>query len=298
MIKFLRPHPQQEQKSHNNESAFITSLLNLVKIESDSPPKGLPLLFIHTTPLDHIYLYQSILSANLTWRRDLWFIDLPGHGKSPPLPKNANLMTICDAIKATVETQRLNEYVVYGHGFGGMIAQCLVATDNHCQGGIFANTAADARYRKQMAWRIRDKMPTTLRSVMDQYRGKLDDKSLRARFTLGLAAYFPEVDHERAKQIMDAAQSIGTEAYTIIGHRIIPHFDMRDKLLVVKKTCLVVVGEKDIIPKENGLLILNALSDGHLMEFDNYGHFPMLENPEEYWRKIKEWLDTYHAPQQ
>ncbi len=292
MIKFLRHQSRQNHEKHNEASAQILSPLNMVRLSSKSPLKSTPMLLIHTTPLDHIYLYQSIRDADLSWNFDLWFLDLPGHGDSPSMPKTASLKTICDAIRLTLEKHGVDDYVVYGHGFGGMIAQCLVATDSHCIAGIFSNTAADARYRKQMAWNIRDKMPITVRSVMDQYRGKLDDKSLRARFTLGLAAYFPEVNHEKAKQIMDAAQSIGTEAYTIIGHRIIPHFDMRDKLLVVKKPCLVVVGENDIIPKENGLLILNALSDGHLLEFDKYGHFPMLENANDYWGKIKKWLES------
>ncbi len=296
MIKFL-PHRPRQSHDHEEMPAQISSPLNVVRLESNSFDKAIPLLLIHTTPLDHVYLHQSLVSANTSWNRDLLFLDLPGHGGSPPLPETADLRTICGAINSTLEGLGLENYVVYGHGFGGMIAQCLVATDEHCQGGIFSNTAADARYRKQMAWRIRDKFPITVRSVMDQYRGKLDDKSLRARFTLGLAAYFPEVDHERAKQIMDAAQFIGTEAYTIIGYRIIPHFDMRDKLLVVRKPCLVVVGENDVIPKENGLLILNALSEGHLMEFDEYGHFPMLENPKEYWEEIRKWLETHHGSQ-
>ena len=88
---------------------------------------GIPFLALHGMPLDRsaaIYEYEQVLSKRSGWQRI--YVDLPGHGESPPAPwppsDDRVLDVLVDFIDATVGDSHL---VVAGTSYGGMIARGL-----------------------------------------------------------------------------------------------------------------------------------------------------------------------------
>ena len=265
-----------------------------ILVNKETNTSNIPLILFHTTPLDSNYLKQSILASGIDFGRDLYFIDLPGHGGSPDFPPDTTLSDLVDFIVKEFRRNSLNSrnYVIFGHGvFGGMLAQLVFAKDDMSVGGIFSNTCADNLYRKEMAWNIRDKFSKTLKMVFEQHQGKTDEKSLRAKFTISLAAYFPEINHEEAKRLMDESKRVGVKAYLYFAANMLPFFDSRDLLSKKDAPVLIIHTLKDVMPKDRKLAMFNILKKGEFLELGEYGYFPMIENPKDYWGQVKNWLD-------
>ncbi len=254
----------------------------------------IPLVLFHATPLDHKYLKNTILESGINLNRPLIFVDLPGHGQSCDIPKESNLKDLENFVLKQLKEKgiSIDRYFVYGHGvFGGMIAQMVFAKDNNCIGGIFSNTSPDPIYRKIMAWNIREKFSKTLKYAFQQYEGKTDEKSMRVKFTMSLAAYFPKMNHEKAKELLDNSYRIGIEGYKTFAVNMLPFFDTKDALIKKKAPSLIIISNKDVLPRERQLVLLNALNQGELVELKENGHFPMIEDPVGYWKIVKKWLD-------
>jgi len=249
-----------------------------------------PFFLIHTIPFDSSYLQNSLSEINFD--RDLYLVDLPNHGESDDQKvETLNFEKIANRIEDLRQDLGLNKIVMYGHGIGGFVAQHYVLTyGKYLDALVLSNTSSNAKYRKEMAWNIRDKFSSVTIQALNEYAGLTDDKSVRVRFTQSLAAHFDPMNHEKAKGIMDGSFRISTEAYVYLSQYVIPKHDLRERLRKIKVTTLLLGGKEDVWPKSALQFLENDISHARSLLLDG-GHFPMIDNPKLYWNTIRMWLN-------
>lgn len=86
------------------------------------------LVFLHGWGIDST-LWFKIASALINKNYSLYFIDLPGFGKSQTPPESYNLDCYKDIIIKFIRSLDLKNVVIVGHSFGGSVA-IKVAIDN------------------------------------------------------------------------------------------------------------------------------------------------------------------------
>ncbi|MHA2502870.1 MAG: alpha/beta fold hydrolase, partial [Candidatus Kariarchaeaceae archaeon] len=197
----------------------------------------------------------------------------------------ASMASAIDTIRTELNLDKIS---LMGHGIGGFVVQqYAIQFSSHVSSVILVNTSPNAKYRETMGWNIREKFNKVTRQALDQYRGETTEKSLRTRFTQSLATYFDPVNHDAAKELMDNASSIGTEAYVFLAQHVIPKVDFRKALRTVNVPVLVIAGTNDVWPSTSSQLFRNDMLQAEFEEFAG-GHFLMIDNTDNFWNKIKE----------
>jgi proline-specific peptidase len=249
-----------------------------------------PTIFcLHTTPLDSSYLIESLTNVKLV--NPMLVIDLPGHGQSTD-EDGLTFEHMADRVEEVRKALSLDKIIMYGHGIGGFVAQHYgVKYQKHLAALIISNSAPNAKYREFMAWNIRDRFTKMTRQAIEDYFGKIDDQSIRMRFTRSLAVHFQPTDHEIAKKIMDECHRIASETYVHLSQNEIPKHDLREQLRKIKIKTLIMSNKEDVWPTNASLLIKNDINHATLIVQEG-GHFHMLENPIEYWQSINEWVNN------
>jgi pimeloyl-ACP methyl ester carboxylesterase len=64
----------------------------------------------------------AFVAPELARRRRVLVLDLPGHGRSAPLPAAPGLGSYADAVAAVVEQEQLGRVDLVGHSFGGLVS--------------------------------------------------------------------------------------------------------------------------------------------------------------------------------
>lgn len=248
-----------------------------------------PLLVIHTTPLDRSYLHNSLKMVPI--RGQIILIDLPSHGLSADIPEEyldfEHMAEYIDKLRIKLNTDKIS---ILGHGIGGIVALFyLINHEKHLDHLILVNTAGDNRYRRTMAWNIREKYSKVTIQALDEYYGKTDDKSVKVRFTQALATYFNPIDHEKANDLLDNCSRIATDTYVYISRAVLPDYNVRELIRNTSRPTLIIVSRDDVWPPESSTLLRNDLPHAKFQEFDG-GHFVMLEHPDEFWARVFNFL--------
>lgn len=253
--------------------------------------KKTPIFIIHTIPLDKNYLMTSI-EKNVS-PHDLYFIDLPGCGMSEDIPhEDMNLEYFTEAIEKLREKIQLNQIIIYGHGIGAFVAmKYAIVYRKFVEAMIISNSSTSSSYRKQMAWNIRSQFSHGIKDILDRIAGKIDEKSVRIRFTHSYSTHFHPINKEKANNLLDSAHRIASEPYVMISHYDIPKYNIRESIRKVERPTLILGGAYDVWPVEEVKKIQVDIPHGKLHFFKS-GHFPMIDLPEKYWSTIFNWLDS------
>jgi pimeloyl-ACP methyl ester carboxylesterase len=89
--------------------------------------QGAPLVFLHGFGAD-LNAWRPVIGA-LTRVRPILALDLPGHGKSPPLGV-VDFETMLEAVRSALADETISAAHVVGHSLGGAIAAAVAATSS------------------------------------------------------------------------------------------------------------------------------------------------------------------------
>ena len=89
------------------------------------PAGGPPVVLLHG--LGGSSSNWALLAPELARTRRVLVLDLPGHGRSAPLPAAPGLGSYADAVAAVVEREGLGRVDLVGHSFGGLVSIRLAA---------------------------------------------------------------------------------------------------------------------------------------------------------------------------
>ncbi|MDH5647960.1 MAG: alpha/beta hydrolase [Candidatus Heimdallarchaeota archaeon] len=252
----------------------------------------IPLYLIHTIPLDSSYFETSLTGINIS--QPVILIDLPGHGRSPAVNlENINFENMADEIEKIRDDRNDVVINILGHGVGGFtVLYYALKYGSKINRIILSNTSANNKYRNSLAWNVRQRYSKITKQALENYMGKTDEKSIKIKFTQSLAVYFNPTNHEMAKKILDNCTKIATQEYVHLATNILPNYDIRESIRKIKNKTLIIAGKNDVWPYESVLLLQNDLIQAEF-KLNEGGHFFLLENPEDYWSFIDDWLNTH-----
>ncbi len=141
-----------------------------------------------------------------------------------------------------------------------------------------------------MAWNIRENYSKGVKQQLADYEGRTDEESLRFKFKTSLTYHFSPPNEHQANELLESISRFPNEAYVIISNYLIPILDLRQYNQKLKIPVLIVSGINDVWPKSILDMYHTDIPKATYEEFET-GHFPMIEDPDNFWGIVKNWLD-------
>ena len=240
--------------------------------------------------------------------------DHRGCGRSSLAPPYSNGQYAADA-EGLREHLGLDEVVLIGGSYGGFVAQeyaIRYGGRGHLRGVVLRDTAPSAAYEeasRENAAASWDEMKAREFDLSDITREEFDrvmdgdvasDEEFE-RVWLGMAPlYAPSLDEFDAAAAREATadRTFHHETHNATFTHEYPDMDYTDDLPGVDVPVLVTVGRHDwITPPEASRELADLLPDARLVVFEESGHSPNLDQPDEYLATVREFLvDIGYAP--
>jgi proline iminopeptidase len=222
-----------------------------------------------------------------------------GSGLSDPAPHEAYLLPdYASDIEALRLHLGLHHPIVMGWSHGGMIAQQfaftypdslskLILVDTTAYFGEFlSDVAASVSAFKDQPW-----YEDSLAALQAEWAGTFQtDEDMAGLWAREMKFYFKrfgpreEAYHERTKHL-----PVRITPLKIFNEREAPVLDLRPHLKNVRVPTLVIVGRDDFITNlAMAEELVKHLPDARLEIFEDSGHFAMIEEPEKFYRVIKQ----------
>lgn len=258
--------------------------------------EGLPILFLHGgLGLDHTGFRPWL--DQLGDVTHLIYYDHLGNGRSTR-PQSYEGITLdtwandADALRAALGHERI---VLFGHSFGGFIAQhYALLHGDHLAGLILSNTAPSVEYAEVLVtnaytYGTPEQAQLAIRALSEPALFSTDE-AFRHLWTTILPLYFHHYDPEIARA-MDEATQYSANAF-IHGSTCLESFNTMNRLREVTTPTLLLGSRYDwITPLQQGADRFHAaLPDAQLVVFENSGHFPYIEERDAYLNTIRNWL--------
>ena len=202
--------------------------LNYV-VEGDGPP----VVLIHGVGAD--LSGWDAVAALLAGSRKVVWMDLRGHGKSPPIVAPFALEGFSEDIVAILDREGIARADIVGFSLGGLIAQ-RIAIDHPDRVGKLALLATVAGRTEEERQRVASRHEIILREGIAAVTGGARDRW----FTEEFAAANPERVETRIRQLVANDVASYAEAYRIFGSG-----DLADSLHEIAHETLVLTGERD-----------------------------------------------------
>ncbi|MFH1610541.1 MAG: alpha/beta hydrolase [Patescibacteria group bacterium] len=193
-------------------------------------------------------------------------IDLPGFGKSEKPDSNWGLNNYADFLYKFLEKLEITNPILIGHSFGGSIAIkfCL---NKHRVKKIFLIDSAGIRQKS---------IKTSLLKVIS--------KIFKVFFYLPGLNLVKNKVRRKFYQKIDATDYIESGDMKAIYQRIIKE-DLTQELKKIKSKVIIIWGAEDKeTPLRDADLFNNFINNSELFIIKNAGHFPFLDQPEEFKR--------------
>jgi pimeloyl-ACP methyl ester carboxylesterase len=227
-------------------------------------------------------------------------VDLPGFGRSEPVPEPVGLRAEAEAIWETLDAVGAGRPVhLVGNSLGGAVALQLLALDP----GRVASVALldSAGFGTEVTWGLRVlAVPGLGRRLLGRPHPKLAARTLRALF-----ADPALVTAERVELALDLARhpsrtstylAVCRELGGIRGVRPQWRADLLATAARHPRPTLVVWGERDrILPAAHLRAAREAFPHGRFALLERTGHLPQIERPDEVARLLREHLGAAQA---
>lgn len=243
---------------------------------------GPDLVLLHGWGL-HGGIWRSVAGA-LARRYRLHVVDLPGHGRSAPLPGDYTLENVAHTVAATVPEHASwlgwslgGRIALAAAAQGAAIARLILVGTNPCftQRADWPHGMPEAEF-EQFAASVRDNWePTLQRFLAIQARG-----SERAREELRALRHDLFAHGKPQPEALAGGLEILREA------------DLRSVLSTITQPTLVLHGARDTLaPLPAAEYTAGHLPRGQLCVIDNAGHAPFLSHPDEFLTALEAFLE-------
>lgn len=220
--------------------------------------------------------------------------DARGCGLSEGIPPYSHAQWAAD-VDGLRQWAGAEKIVVAGGSYGGFIAlEYAVAYPDHVSAIILRDTSADGS-NLELAFenaRNQDRVEIKWETFNRYWTGNIhDDADLKARW----AEIIPLYDYDYDAVRSDAAVEAGIyrhEAHNWCFQENWPGYDLKAALPDVTVPCLVTVGRRDwVTPVSSSETIAQLMPKAELVIFEKSGHSPQKEEPEEFQRVLREFVD-------
>ncbi len=248
---------------------------------------GFPLILVHGWAGSSRNWHKTL--ACLADVQQVYALDLPGYGASPPLQDRATGKRLAEVVLEFADALGLEQFDLNGHSFSAGVCAYLAARCPHRVRRLVLTSTST--YRNGVERRMMGPMhsvlslwtalrrpwmghtPLVYRTVSRRFFHRLpgDNEMLCALFD-----DFLRMDRRTASQSADSAADP----------------DFHTVLRSIRVPTLVVSGRNDtIMPTVGTPLIASLIPGARLAWIEQCGHMPMLEQPEQYHQIVREFLN-------
>lgn len=233
--------------------------------------RGAPLVLVHGWAL-HGGIWSGVIDA-LSAHREVWALDLPGHGASAPPPSYT-----LDALTAVLAQQLPARADWLGWSLGALVTLAF-AQRFPARVGKLALVAATPKFVQSPEW------PHGMTpALLQQFAANLarDHAATVARF-LSLQVNPGERDTLRTLRAAVASRPAPTPAALTGGLELLRTGDLRAQLGEVVAPTLVLHGARDrLVPPAAGAYLADTLPHAYLHTVDGAAHAPFISHRDEF----------------
>jgi len=240
--------------------------------------KEKPIILLHGFLEDHT-IWQ-VVAEDLSKYFRVLAIDLPGHGKSPMIPKIHTMEMIAEEVCRVLQTEKIEKATLVGHSLGGYVALACVEKHPGLFDGIrLVNSTPEADSLERIENRDR--------AIQAIWQNK--KRFIRMAIPNLFNQLKLEVYKLTIEKLVLAACKMSEESIiaTIEGMKIRPNRLRTLKEFKGKK--LWIIGQKDDILDAKQLKKIAKRNEIPFVEFPD-GHMSMIENSDEVTSVIKAFL--------
>ncbi len=258
--------------------------------------EGKPLVVLHGGPaFDHHYL-----APELDWlagRLRVVHYDARGRGWSSEgvTPEEVTIESEVDDLASVLETLDLQDVVLLGHSWGGLLAvEYLLRDGRPVSHLVLMNTAPVSNHdylhfvehrRDMHSLEDREKM-AELAATPEFLRGEPEGAVPLLRISFGLTLPQPDLLDSLVSRITGHHTRDTLLKAREIANRLVettqeaPDYDLMGQLARLEVPTLVIHGEHDFVPLEIAESIAGAIPGARMTVFEDRGHFTYMEVPD------------------
>lgn len=260
--------------------------------------EGPPLLCLHGgLGFDHSYLRPGL--DPLSERRQLVYLDLRGNGRSAEPTEWAGVTdrTWVDDVEALRRELHLGDIVLFGHSYGGALAQeYALRHPEHLRGLVLCATAAAYDDGEGAFARARARAtPEQEAALLETFSTPLpDDDTFASRVRTVLPLYF----HDAEAHGMAAFDSVRfrAAAFKRAALDCLPAFRTLERLRGITAPTLIVTGADDwFTPPVQAERLARGIPHAEVAVLEKSGHYPFIEEPELFRAALGDWLERHPA---
>lgn len=250
-------------------------LLSYYRIAPKKKARGL-LLFLHGWG-SNSDLWLKTVPPLVAQGYELYFLDLPGFGRSQNPNESFSLQDYSYTVVAFVEKRGLKKIHLVGHSFGGKISIKLAAENPELIDSLVLVDASGLPH-KSVATDMKIALAKLVKPVFAvPFMKPLKDRLVR-RFASEDYVSFPHL-----KQ-------------TFIN---IVNEDVKSELTLIKKPTLIIWGKEDdntYTPIEDAHHMHQAIKTSELTIIPHAGHYSFLDQPEQFVQALLTFLEKHEKP--
>jgi pimeloyl-ACP methyl ester carboxylesterase len=238
------------------------------KISYQSVGRGKPIVFVHgACENSEFWNHQRILSD----RFHLIALDLPGHGRSPPLRGEISIQRYAEIVSEFTRKICTEKAILVGHSMGGAITLLnAIQNSSALKGIVLVGSGAKLGVLPSIRDGLRSRFEETIRTVVGPRQFAAATNLETIRFV--------------TNEITRCRNDIASADYDACNG-----FDVRQKLRTITMPTLIVVGEEDrMTPVTWSAYLKENMPNSRLIVMREASHLPMLEKPAEFNRFLNE----------
>jgi proline iminopeptidase len=252
---------------------------------------GPPLLAIHGgLGFDHVYMKATL--GRLERDFEVTYYDQRGNGRSDRVqPATLTMEQLADDAAALIAHLGHQNAIVLGHSYGGFVAQelairhparvrALVLVDT-TPGQLGAGESADETEQGPP-------IPPEMAAMMSSAPSSDEE------FALSMGPLLPYYFHNpfppEAASMMDGTSY--SVAAMVRGFEVLSRWSSVDRLGTIGAPTLLLWGRHDLIcSAPQATRIAKRIPGAEVRFFEQSGHFPWIEEPEAFFRALREWAN-------
>ena len=280
--------------TYAQKEEYLRSVSNVIHLTSYG--EGEPILIINGGPGMNSEGFKYL--AKIIGRTNRAIIyDQRGTGKSKIPRVNKETITI-DAMVNDIEIIRkhlkLDQWVVLGHSFGGMLASYYAATYPDRIKGLILSSSGGINMDLFARINITARLSRTERDSLQYWNAQINkgDTTYHARLQRGKylapAYVFNKANVPAiAERLTQGNPTINQLVYQSMRHI---DFDCTEGLKQLKIPVLIIQGKEDLIDRTTAETAINALENPTLVLLEKCGHYGWLDQPKAYFESIDNYL--------
>lgn len=268
----------------------MKAVINGTELYYETQGSGVPMILLHGgLGLDHTYLppYLNALSNQY----ELIYMDHVGNGRSaPPADWNAYSMEmLADAVNGLREHLGHAKVILYGHSYGGFVAQTYASKYGQTLSGLILDgTAAKVGdYPPAIPeWATAD----MINGFQALFAGpQADDATWQGNWTAAFPLYL-DGPNPAVEQAIDAATVYSATAWNHASG-LLATYDVKSQLPDINIPTLILSGRNDFLVRPGYAEDMHGLlPNSELVIFENSGHYPFITEADAYLSTMRQWL--------